>query len=667
MYSTVFLQKTGLISANTCTLFLILLQPEVNYKPIFLSGNLMQPLSHARIHFNQQGTPVATDFDDIYFSNEGGLAETDYVFLQQNQLPARWPAHQRAFFHVLETGFGTGANFLVCWQHFRRYLAAHPTSQCQRLYFSSFEKFPLSQADLAQALSCHAHLQEQCEQLLAAYPPAISGCHRLVFEQGKVILDLWLGDVNELLPQLPAQNAADAIFLDGFAPAKNPDMWQSTLFNQLYRLSQPGTTLATFTCAGLVKRGLSDAGFTIKKVKGFGRKREMLTANRLETTEITKVATPATKVTIIGGGIAALTTAFALTQRGVPVELLCADNEVAQGASHNRQGALYPNLPVGPTPTALLHCQAFSYSRQFYALCQRAGITFPMDFCGLLHLATTTQLAQRQQKMAEQQRWPTALLRFVDPNEASALAGVELTHSGIFLPDAGWLAPQQLCQALLQYLQQNSTFQVHFNCQVNDIEATASGWLVNTSQTSYTATQLIMATGAELARFAPLASIPLNRIRGQVSHVQSAELASLNTVICHKGYLTPAWQGLHCIGATFDREANNEEVTEQDNQQNVTELQQQLGPTSWTQSLQVVSAKAALRATVLDHLPLCGEMLPASKLWVHGGLGARGLLFAPLLAEILACQLSAEPLPCSVNTLQMLAPDRFTPLNTSRS
>lgn len=624
----------------------------------------MQPLSHARIHFNQQGTPVATDFDDIYFSNDGGLAETDYVFLQQNQLPQRWPTHPHAYFHVLETGFGTGANFLVCWQHFRRYLATHPTAQCQRLYFSSFEKFPLSQADLAQALSCHTDLHDQCEQLLTAYPPAISGCHRLVFDQGKVILDLWLGDVNELLPQLPAQNTADAIFLDGFAPAKNPDMWQSELFNQLYRLSKPGTTLATFTCAGLVKRGLSEAGFTIKKVKGFGRKREMLTAGILETitAKPTKAEDLATKVTIVGGGIAALITAFALTQRGVPVELLCADDAVAQGASHNRQGALYPNLPVSPTPTALLHCQAFSYARQFYALCQNADMTFPMEFCGLLHLATTTQLAQRQQKMAEQKSWPASLLRFVDHAEATALAGIELTQAGIFLPDAGWLAPQQLCQALLQYLQQHSTFQVHFNCSVSDIQKTESGWLLQTTQAdNYKATQLIMATGAELARFSPLASIPLNRIRGQVSHVQSSELTSLNTVICHKGYLTPAWQGLHCIGATFDRHANNEIVTEQDNQQNVAELQQQLGPTSWTQSLHVVSAKAALRATVLDHLPLCGEMVTGSKLWVHGGLGARGLLFAPLLAEILACQLSAEPLPCGIDTLQMLAPDRFTP------
>lgn len=636
----------------------------------------MQSLSHARIHFNPQGTPVATDFDDIYFSNEGGLAETEYVFLQQNALPARWPLHSQTFFHILETGFGTGANFLLCWQRFRAFRAQHPTAPCQRLYFSSFEKYPLSLADLRQALTCHTHLQEQCELLLQAYPSPVAGCHRLVFDHGQVILDLWQGDVNALLPELPAENKVDAIFLDGFAPAKNPDMWQNTLFEQLFRLSHSQTTLATFTCAGLVKRGLSTAGFQINKVKGFGRKREMLTATipaktaiesdaetvlqKITHQEITVPQPIHNEITIIGGGLAALCSAYALVRRGVKVKLLCADPEVALGASHNRQGALYPNLPIKLGAAGLWHCQAFHFARQFYQDCLQRGIDFPMQFCGLLHLATTPQLMERQNKMAQQQSWPKSLVRFVEATEASALAGIPLQHTGIFIPEAGWIAPQAFCQALFGYLKTQSIFTAVFDCKLINLQQSETGWQLHTSQQQLSAETLLIATGADLTQLAPLAHLPLNKVRGQVSHVQSAMLAPLKTVICHKGYLTPGWQGLHCIGATFDRAATAAVVTEADNHANIQQLAQQLAMTELTSEIKLDSAKAAFRGTIPDHLPLAGKVTNNQPpLWVHAGLGARGLLFAPLLAEILACQLTSEPVPAATSTLQLLSPQRF--------
>jgi tRNA 5-methylaminomethyl-2-thiouridine biosynthesis bifunctional protein len=629
----------------------------------------MSALSHARIHFNAQGTPVATDFDDIYFSNDGGLAETNYVFLQQNGLPDRWQSHARPWFHVLETGFGTGANFLLCWQRFREYRRQYPDARCQRLYFSSFEKYPLSRADLTRALSVHTELAPLCQQLLAAYPPATAGCQRLLLDGGQVMLDLWLGDVNALLPTVPDQNRVDAIFLDGFAPAKNPDMWQSELFQQLFRLSYPGTRLATFTCAGVVKRGLSAAGFQIAKVKGFGKKREMLIAWHPQPAETLSLNTQHSgpvrdPVTIIGGGLAALTTAYALLRRGIEVKLLCADAEVAQGASHNRQGALYPNLPVKLTPQGLLHCQAFWLARQFYQHCQQLGLDFPLDYCGVLHLASTEQLAERQQKMADAAVWPPELLQFVDAAAATELAGVSLQQGGIFLPLAGWLAPQAFCQALWRHLSTQPGFSSQFNCRVEQLSAHADGWLLHTSTTTLSAEQVLIANGADLTRLAPLSDLPVNRVRGQVSHVEAPDLAPLRTVICHKGYLTPGWQGLHCIGATFDRSADSAVVLATDDQQNIAELRQQLQAPDWSQRLTVNSAKAAFRATVPDHLPLCGRYRPENSaepaaLWLNVGLGARGLLFAPLQAELLAAQISGEPIPSGLAGLQLLSPGRF--------
>ena len=187
----------------------------------------MSELSNAKIHFNEQGTPVASDFDDVYFSNDGGMAETDYVFLRHNGLPQRWQSHTGKAFHIIETGFGTGANFLLSWQRFRQHRQQFPASTCQRLYFSSFEKFPLSLNDLTRALAIHTELSELCQLLLAAYPLPLSGCHRMSFDNGSVILDLWLGDVNTLLPEISSR--AGAIYRDGFAASKNPDVWRPDL------------------------------------------------------------------------------------------------------------------------------------------------------------------------------------------------------------------------------------------------------------------------------------------------------------------------------------------------------------------------------------------------------------------------------------------------------
>jgi tRNA 5-methylaminomethyl-2-thiouridine biosynthesis bifunctional protein len=662
-YCTDFADKTGQLSAYSCT-FLILLQLRVNYKPIFLPDNTMQPLSYANMHFNQQGTPFATDFDDIYFSNDGGLAETDYVFLQQNDLPQRWHIHSLPYFHIIETGFGTGTNFLLTWHRFRQFCQQQPGATCRKLYFSSVEKFPLSRADLSKVLHTHPELAELCLLLLAQYPPAINGCHRLQFDNGQVILDLWLGDANELLPQIPDNNQADAFFLDGFAPSKNPDMWQPSLFEQLARLSHQHTTVATFTCAGLVKRGLRDSGFSIKKVKGFGPKREMLTAKfNTPIPGITAHILPE-KVCIVGGGIASLCLALQLVNKGITTQLLCADAQVAQGASHNLQGAVYPNLHPTITLASLLHCQAFYFSRHFYQQLASRGCTFAMQWCGVLHLASNPALASRQHNIIERANWPGELVQPLTAEEASKVAGVTLSQSGIFLPQAGWLSPQQFCQAALALLQQSELFSAHFSYPVSSISYQQQQWHINSTTSEHTqpltSPCLVLANGADLTRFTATASIPVNRVRGQVSHVRSNTMASLSTVLCHKGYITPQLEGCHAVGATFDRDADSAFISGADDEENLALVNSQLQQPDWFADAEVIDARAAFRATVSDRLPLMGAPENSQGLYVLGGFGARGVLLAPLLAETLACHISGQPLPMTSSNLQAIAARRFS-------
>jgi len=607
-------------------------------------------LQQAQVHYNDAGTPVSDLFGDIYFSDNGGLDETDYVFLYKNQLPERWFTHPRAFFHIAETGFGTGLNFLLTWLRFRQYKASSTT--CQRLYFSSFEKYPFSKADLTKALAAWPQLAELTTLLAQSYPVALPGPHRMSFDDGSVVLDLWLGDVNELLPQVPAQNKVDAWFLDGFAPSKNPDMWQQNLFNQMFRLSHSGTTASTFTCAGFVRRGLNDAGFSARKTKGHGQKREMLIANAEKAAELEIEQTA--EVTVIGAGVAGINAAFALWQKGLKVQLLCSDAEAGMGASHNRQGAVYPNLHATYDLMSSLSCQSFLYARQFYAR-RLEKLDIAADWCGVLTLACNDNLAKRQHKIKQQAFSASGLFNTVSKEQASEIAGLDLPYEGLFFPTAGWLCPQQYCQQMALWLSTQGV-EIRYNMVVQQITQREHYCELETSTGTLQAKTVVLATGAALNSLVHQPSFPLKQIRGQVSHLQSQTMTRLKTVVCHQGYITPAYQQLHSVGATFDRHHSHSLVLPEDNQQNLDLVNQVLQQPHWFSDVEILSAKAGLRATVPDRMPVLGQQ---HHLWRFGALAARGLTWAPLLAEVLACALTKEPLPLTQQQLDGIDITRY--------
>lgn len=217
------------------------------------------------------GEPYSTQFDDIYFSTDNGLAETDYIFIQGNQLQTRLKNLQaNQTFTIIETGFGTGLNFLsVC----EKWLSLAPVNA--KLNFISTEKYPLSPDDLTTALQAWPNLAHIATPLLTCYATLLQIKQTALLFDGSVSLTLHIGDAASSLQN--EQQLADAWFLDGFAPSKNPEMWSEALFSQMARLSHANTTFATFTSAGIVKRGLAHAGFNVQKIAGYGKKREMLT------------------------------------------------------------------------------------------------------------------------------------------------------------------------------------------------------------------------------------------------------------------------------------------------------------------------------------------------------------------------------------------------------
>ncbi|EPS2708435.1 bifunctional tRNA (5-methylaminomethyl-2-thiouridine)(34)-methyltransferase MnmD/FAD-dependent 5-carboxymethylaminomethyl-2-thiouridine(34) oxidoreductase MnmC [Cronobacter turicensis] len=658
----------------------------------------MKPIAiqPASLTFNNEGTPVSRDFDDVYFSNDDGLEETRYVFLNGNQLPERFMTHPRDSFIVAESGFGTGLNFLTLWQAFAAFRDAHPDAALQRLHFMSFEKFPLTPADLA---SAHAHWPELApwaQQLQAQWPMALPGCQRVLLDDGRVTLDLWLGDINELVDTLDDTHnrQVDAWFLDGFAPSKNPDMWTPGLFAAMARLARPGGTLATFTSAGFVRRGLIDAGFNVVKRKGFGRKREMLTgALSVDVPPPLRAPWYARRpasgdkdVAIVGGGIASALLALALQRRGWQVTLYCEDDAPAQGASGNRQGALYPLLSHHDAALAAFFPAAFTFARRLY---DALPISFDKDWCGVTQLGWDEKSQTKISQMLEL-GLPESLARDVDRDTVRERSGVETGCGGIEYPQGGWLCPAQLTAGVVT-LAQSHGLRVHYGRRVSALHPENEGWrldLASGAQARHAV--LVLANGHQLSGFPQTETLPVYPVGGQVSHIPTTPgLGALRQVLCYDGYLTPQnpANGMHCIGASYHRGVSEMRYQEEDQQHNRQRLIDCLPAAAWTQDVDVSAgdARCGVRCATRDHLPMVGNapdhaatlrdyatlsqhasapetVAPApvlGNLFVLGALGSRGLCSAPLAAEILASQMNGEPLPLDGATLAALNPNRL--------
>jgi len=618
----------------------------------------------------QDGQPFSVTYGDVYFSRDSGLEETRHVFLVQNHLQQRWQKLQTDQFTIAETGFGTGLNFLCAWQ-----LWNECTPPAARLNFVSTEKYPLSLADLKQALSLWPQLAEQRGQLLAQYCWLAPGWHRLVFEQGRVILTLLIGDARDTLPQLRA--SVDAWFLDGFAPAKNPEMWQQALFDQMARLSHANTSFATFTSAGEVRRGLQVAGFNVKKVAGFGRKREMLRGQF--TRQAGHVQSKQREVAVvIGGGIAGTATAHALAQRGWQVTLIERHPELAQEASGNPVGILYPRLAGQDIALSRLALAGYLHTLR---LLQRLGLSAPdSDSCGLLQLAFDARESIRCQAVAAR-GLPPEVVRLVEAAEASTIAGIKLTCGGLYFPAASWVNPPALCQALASH----DNIKLLTSTNALKLQRNGDGWQVWDVETALVGAPVVIIAGAnDTASFPQSAHLPLESVRGQITLVPMTEASQrLRAIVCTDGYVSPQRNGLHCLGATFSPGDLSKEISRHDHAKNLAMLRG-LSPELYgcfddhfdNRALQ---GRVAMRCATPDYLPMAGLVLDAEALkatpprhtsdpstlprldglYVNTGHGSKGLINAPLCAEILASAICGGPAPVDSKLLAALDPNRF--------
>ncbi len=625
------------------------------------------PLTPARLAYAADGTPYSAEYDDVYHSSDGGLGQARHVFLAGNSLlgeHARWRGRER--FVIVETGFGLGLNFLTTWQAWR-----DDPQRCERLHFVSLEKHPFQRADLAALHARWTELAACAADLQAKWPMLLPGAHRLNFDNERIVLTLFFGDAIDLLPKLRAK--ADAFYLDGFSPDKNPQLWSPRIYSNLARLATTGSTLATWTVAGKVRKELSAAGFLLEKAPGFSGKREMTRGVfRVVRTESSPLAQRS--AIIVGAGLAGCATAERLASRGWQIILIDSADGLAQGASGNHAGILRPLPSIDDNLLARLTRAGFLHARRHMQLLETEGLSPGWDACGVLHLAREAQHEATQRQIVDALQPPPEYLRCVDRSEASRLASWPVRNGGWWFPGGGWINPPSLCHANIARF--DKRIRRLFGCEVARIAHIDGEWQTFDTAGEVIASSpvLILANAGDARRLLKNdvnIDLPLRNARGQVTHLPAEVLSAPDIVVCRLGYVIPEVNGFRCAGASFIADDAGDELRLDEHRDNLARLEFALPGSTVNIAAESLEGRVGFRSMTLDRLPLIGP-LPVNQPAIHLddisrkpglygilGFGARGLVWASLAAELLAAQIEGEPLPLEADLVAAVDPARF--------
>ncbi|MEM7741089.1 MAG: FAD-dependent 5-carboxymethylaminomethyl-2-thiouridine(34) oxidoreductase MnmC [Pseudomonadota bacterium] len=596
-----------------------------------------------------RGTLRSRDFDDIYYSPDDGLSETEHVFINGNDLKKRLGQQETDRpFVIGELGFGTGLNVLAACRCFEK--NGHGS-----LNLWSVEGFPLSQKALAEALSSIAErwpaIAPWAEQLAAVYPNPAPGQTQVSLGP-RITLTLAFGDVRECL--INADFRANAWFLDGFAPSRNPAMWADDVIGQVGRLTKSGGTAATFSVASGVRDALQKAGFAWEKAPGFGRKKHMLRA-RLEkkmtrSPEAPWYARPTPcrsgEIAIIGAGIAGAAVAYSLFRKGRRSTVFGAGSR-HKAASSNPAGLIMPRLDADDTPAARFYRDAFLEAVKTYSSLRRKAFT-P---CG----GSTTAERSRFVQIQNLGLWPDGLMSW--------------DGDRVWISQAGTLDPSCAVDDLLarvSLIEKDA-------CRITQ---TDGGWMVQTAgETNHPGpfAAIVLATGA-IQDLWPDA--PITPSLGQLDVFDGAPPACIMT---DGHYVAPLGSKV-LAGATYAPFQGGPVAPTHDNSEaNRRAARSLLGFEPGAS----VASRAALRATTPDRHPIVGPLYdkeaainayqglskgrkmdypPApyqAGLYAFTGLGSRGLVTAPLLGAHLAAMITDHVSPLPSDIAALVHPGRF--------
>lgn len=636
-----------------------------------------------QLAWTEDGFPRSTAFDDIYYSNQDALRESEHVFLRGCELERLWSVAslQDPCFQLGEIGFGGGLNFLMTWLLWERHKASR--SGFTRLHYTAVEKYPLSPADMASLHERWPELKPFSSRLLKCYKPVHKGLMRL--NPGEdITLDLVLDDATTWLEERAVSNPPIlAWYLDGFSPARNEELWSPELFRLIAAHSTSTTRLATYSSAGRIRRDLESAGFRVERTTGYGKKRHMLVGAGLTKPAVTRPSPkpwfefprrnhPERRAVIIGAGLAGCFTAYALAQRGWQVELLDSAPAVANGGSGIPQLALRCRLFNSNTPQSRFFLQAYSYCLQSLNSLNHDGDPLFHD-CGVLQKASAMNARQGLRAESVQALYPSAI--------------VTVDQDGHFLfPGGGWVYSPALCAKLIEH----PLITFRGNCAIAVIEQTdndskSATWRLFDSEGVEVneSAVLVLANGFGASRLIDNNSLPLQESLGQSSQFAStAQLAAHSRVLCDDKTLFPIMNGVHTVSATYRKAEEGLGIRSEDDARNQQSLAEMLQLDR--DQIALRHSRVGSRCNSPDRFPVVGPV-PAFEamaddyaelrrnartiintspryqagLYLNTAHGSNGLCSSPLSAEYLASVIEGGSSPLDRSIMAALNPSRF--------
>ena len=581
----------------------------------------------------KNNTLFSEEFDDLYSSAKGAVAECNHVFIKGNNLNERFEnLGENSKFYIGEIGFGIGINFLTTCKSWLNH-----TKQNQVLEFYSFDKYLFRLSDFKKLNVSCPDLKEYISELERNYPRNIQGAQKISLFGGRIILNLIIGEIDNTQEYIKLMDKVDAWYFDGFSPSKNPDLWSIKLFKCIHKSCHENTTFSTYTSSGLVKNNLTESGFNHSRAMGFSDKRHMLKGT--VDTQLKK-NTSNTKVAVIGSGIAGCVLSYTLAKKGIEVDLYEKSDSICSGASSHELLVTYPRLSAHDTAFGSFTLHSYIFATNFYKQLK----TDAWKKTGVIILNHDAATEKRQSSLLEK-RADGEIYRYIDPDEASEISGIDIKLNGLIYEDAGYILPEEMCKFLIE----SPKINIFTSSHIKSIKKNREVFNLNIGKKKFEYQNVCVCAGSETANIVDIDGISIKR--GQVTHIESLDnISRIKLPICAKGYISPRVNNIHLVGSSYS-DSEDTDLSEEEHLYNLNNLKLVID-----EEMNVITGQTGHRAVSKDHMPVVGMK---DGIYINTCHGSRASVTAPISAEIIASMIVDEAPPLMGRELESLSPERF--------
>ena len=571
----------------------------------------------------------------MYSSTDGAVREAEHVFIRGNNLETRFKdLSSNSDFLIGEIGFGIGINFLTTCKYWLK-----NTKHNQRLEYYSFDKYLFEISHFREVFKGYPELQQCSKELQNNYPKNIQGVQKIYLFEGRVTLNLVLGNISEKYNYINTIKNIDAWYFDGFSPSKNSDLWSRELFNDVSETCHKHSTFSTYTSSGMVKKNLKDAGLNFNKVEGFSHKRHMLRGSYTSMQSVNQSIEQ--KIAIVGSGITGCLLSYMLAKKGFEVDLFEQSEDICSEASFHELLVTYPKLSAHDTSYGRFNLQSYLYATYFYESLK----TEAWKKTGVLVLNHDDASNKRQSSLLEK-RSDGEIYRYVNSREASEIAGIQLKMDGLFYKDAGYIVPREMCK----FLTQSQKININTSSKVRELKRDGDLISFYVGEKKYEYQNVCLCSGSDTSKLFELKGF--NFKRGQVTHIESNEnICNINLPICAKGYISPLINNVQVLGSSYS-DIDHTAVLDDEHRHNLRNLQ-----LISDEKVKINSGRVGMRAVSRDHLPFVGEI---DGVLINTAHGSRASISAPISAEIICSLLTSGAAPLEERELNSLSPSRFS-------